>query len=293
MTNAQPSRADARRRLRAVLALTSTFLVAEAVGGWWTGSLALLADAGHMLTDVGGLALALMAMSFAQRPATPQRTFGYHRVEILSAFANGVILLAISFGILYEAYERLRNPPPVASGAMLLIGALGLVVNVAGVLLIRSDASDSLNVKGAYFELISDLLSSIGVIVASLAMITAGWYWADPLVSAGIGLFILPRTWRLLAEALGVLLEGAPPGIDVEALRKDLESVPGVVKVHDFHVWTITSGMYSASAHAILGPGAQPGEVREELRRRAANHKVAHATFQVEEEGAVEAELHE
>lgn len=289
----EESRDRSQSRLRLVLAITGTYLLAEVAGGLWTGSLALLADAGHMLTDVGGLVLALLAMRFARRPATPRKTYGYHRIEILAAFANGVVLLGISAGILYEAYERFRTPPPVTSGMMLAIGALGLGVNVAGILLLRADVGDSLNMKGAYFEVLSDLLASVGVIVAALVMMATGWYWADPLVSAGIGLFIVPRTWRLLAEAFGVLMEGAPPGIDLEALRRELRTTPGVQDVHDLHVWTITSGMNSLTAHAVLAAGADASAVRVELTRRATALDMDHVTIQTEAIGGEEAERHE
>lgn len=287
------SRDRSQSRLRLVLAITGTYLLAEVAGGLWTGSLALLADAGHMLTDVGGLVLALLAMRFARRPATPRKTYGYHRIEILAAFANGVVLLGISAGILYEAYERFLSPSAVATGTMLLIGALGLVVNVVGVMLLRSNVGENLNMKGAYFELLSDLLSSLGVILAGIVMMATGWYWADPLVSAGIGLFIIPRTWRLLGEAFGVLMEGAPPGIDLEALRRELRSAPGVQDVHDLHVWTITSGMHSLTAHAVLAAGADPNVVREELTRRATALDMDHVTIQTEAIGTEESERHD
>jgi len=186
-----------KRRLAIVLGLTTLYLIAEVVGGLLTGSLALLADAGHMLTDVAGLGLALLAIRFAERPATPERTYGFYRVEILAALANAVILIFISFYILYEAYGRFMNPPEVESKVMLLIAGIGLVINVVGILVLRAGASESLNMKGAYFEVLSDLLTSVGVIIAGLIMLTTGWYYADPLLSAGLGLFILPRTWML------------------------------------------------------------------------------------------------
>ena len=282
-----------RKRLKVVLVLTSTFLVAEVVGGLLTGSLALLADAGHMLTDVGGLAMALIAMKFAERPPTPERTYGYHRVEILAAVANAVVLIVISAYILYEAYERFRNPPPVASRMMLVIALLGLVVNLIGVGLLREGSGESLNVKGAYFEVLSDLLSSVGVIAAAGVMWGTGWYWADPLVSAGIGLFILPRTWTLLKEGIGVLLEGTPADVDLEAVRQAMQSVPGVETVHDLHVWTITSGMNALSAHAALRDGVSGPDVLEALRRCVTTRfKIAHVTVQLEGAGCGDPQVH-
>lgn len=189
-----------KRRLALVLAITTVYLLAEVVGGLITHSLALLADAGHMLTDVGGLALALMAIRFGERAATPERTYGFYRVEILAALANAVALIVISVYILVEAYGRFRHPPTVSSWPMLAVATVGLAVNVAGVSILRAGPSASLNLKGAYFEVFSDMLSSIAVIIAAVIMWTTGWYYADPILSAGIGLFILPRTWKLLKE---------------------------------------------------------------------------------------------
>jgi cobalt-zinc-cadmium efflux system protein len=271
-----------RKRLKLVLLLTSVFLLAEAAAGFASGSLALLADAGHMLSDVVGLALALFAMTFATRPPTPERTYGYHRVEILAALANSVILIVIALYILYEAYERLRNPPMVATGLMLAVAALGLVVNLVSVGLLSGGSGESLNVKAAYFEVLSDLLSSVGVIAAAGIMWVTGWFWADPLVSAGIGLFILPRTWHLLKEAVGVLLEGTPADVDLEAVRRAIESVPGVERVHDLHVWTITSGMNALSAHAAVGDGTSGPAVLASIRQSVARFKIAHVTVQIE-----------
>lgn len=195
-----------KKQLKIVLALTTTYLIAEVVGGFLTNSLALLADAGHMLTDVGGLALALLAIKFAERPATPEKTYGYYRVEILAALTNAVVLIGISIYILYEAYERFRNPPEVQSRIMLVIASIGLAINIVGVFILRAGSQESLNMKGAYFEVLSDMLTSVGVIIAGIIMLTTGWYYADPIISAGIGLFIFPRTWALLKDAVGVLL---------------------------------------------------------------------------------------
>ena len=216
-----------KRRLTIVFGLTALYLVVEVIGGLLTGSLALLADAGHMLTDVAGLGLALVAIRFAKRPATPERTYGFYRVEILAALANAVVLVGISFYILYEAYQRFRDPPEVQSGMMLLVAFVGLIVNIIGIYLLRSASEESLNMKGAYFEVLSDMLTSIGVIVAGVIMLTTGWYYADPLISAGIGLFILPRTWMLLRDAVGVLLEGTPSDINLAALREAISGLLG------------------------------------------------------------------
>ena len=292
MEHSRLSRPHNQRRLAAVLALTLIFLIVEVLGGLLTGSLALLADAGHMLTDAAGLAMALLAAKFAGRPPTPERTYGYHRAEILAALANAQVLIGVSLYILYQAYGRLRNPPPVASLPMLAIAATGLVVNLIGAWILQGGSGENLNVRGAYLEVVSDLLSSGGVVLAGLVMWRTGWYWPDPLVSAAIGLFILPRTWSLVREAVGVLLEGTPSHIDVAALRREMESVPGVARVHDLHVWTITSGMHALSAHAVLVDGAAHDQVREELRRCVAGFKIDHVTLQIERAGCGDVQRH-
>lgn len=222
-----------KKRLAIVLALTTAYLIAEVVGGLLTHSIALLADAGHMLTDVAGLGLALMAIQFAERPATPERIYGFYRVEILAALTNGVVLIGISIYILYEAYQRFRNPQEVQSGAMLGVALVGLVINIVGIYLLRAASEESLNMKGAYFEVMSDMLTSIGVIAAAIIMLTSGWYYADPLISAGIGLFILPRTWLLLRDAVGVLLEGTPTDVNLATLREAIGNVNGVAEIHE------------------------------------------------------------
>ena len=291
MSHGRSHRVANRGRLTIVLALTSVFLVVEVIGGLLTGSLALLADAGHMLTDVAGLAMALLAMKFSERPATPERTYGYYRAEILAALANAFILAGVSLYILLEAYERFRSPSPVASGAMLAVATIGLAVNLGGAYSLRAGSAESLNIRGAYFEVLSDLLSSVGVILAALVMWLTGWYWADPAVSAAIGVFILPRTWSLLREAIAVLLEGTPAHIDLTALRREMESVAGVARVHDLHVWTITSGMYALSAHALLADGAAHDQVMEELRRCITVFKIGHVTLQIEKSGCEDAHV--
>lgn len=275
-----------QRRLTIVLGLTATYLVAEVVGGLLTGSLALLADAGHMLTDVAGVALALVAIRFGARPATPERTYGFYRAEILAALANAVVLIGISLYILYEAYLRFRNPPTVESGVMLWVAGIGLVVNLASMRLLRSASTESLNMKGAYFEVLSDMLTSIGVIVAGIIMLTTEWYYADPLVSAGIGLFILPRTWNLLREAVGVLLEGTPADVNLAAVRATIAAVPSVIGVHDLHVWSLTSGTNALSAHVVMAPGAKHTDVLRSVHMAVtSSHPIAHATLQVEPTG--------
>ncbi len=282
-----------KKRLAIVLALTTTYLVAEVVGGLFTGSLALLADAGHMLTDVAGLGLALMAIRFAERPATPERTYGFYRVEILAALANSVVLIGISVYILYEAYHRFLNPPEVQSKAMLAVASVGLLINLLGIYLLRAASKESLNMKCAYYEVFSDLLTSIGVIAAALIMLTTGWYYADPLISAGIGLFILPRTWLLLRDAVGVLLEGTPADVNLAALREAIKDVAGVADVHDLHVWSLTSGVNAMSVHTVLADHALHDEVLAAVQNRViSDFKIAHATIQVECKGCGALETH-
>ena len=282
-----------KKRLAIVLGLTTAYLVAEVIGGLLTHSLALLADAGHMLTDVAGLLFALLAIRFAERPATPERTYGYYRIEILAALINAVVLIGISFYILSEAYERFRNPPEVQSGGMLAVALVGLVVNIAGIYLLKSASEESLNMKGAYFEVLSDMLTSIGVIVAGIIMLTTGWYYADPLISAGIGLFILPRTWMLLRDAVGVLLEGTPNDVNLTALRESIRTVEGVADVHDLHVWSLTSGMNAMSVHAVLADHSLHDEVLAAVQKKVTSEfKIAHATVQVECKGCTAFETH-
>lgn len=282
-----------KKKLALVFGLTLLYLIAEVIGGILTNSLALLADAGHMLTDVAGLGLALFAIKFAERPATPERTYGYYRVEILAAVVNAVVLIGISLYVLYEAYERFRNPPEVQSKAMLIVAVIGLAVNIAGIFILRKGSQESLNMKGAYFEVLSDMLTSVGVIIAGAVMWATNWYYADPLISACIGLFIFPRTWVLLKEAVGVLLEGTPADVNLAALREAIGKVQGVAGVHDLHAWSLTSGVNALSVHAVLDDGAKHDEVLAAVRECVThNFKIAHATIQVESKGCAENETH-
>jgi cobalt-zinc-cadmium efflux system protein len=282
-----------KRRLRLVLGFTTLYLAVLAVGSWMTHSLALLAEAGHMLTDVGGLALALFAIYLAERPATPKRTYGLYRVEILAAAINALMLMGLSAFVLYEAAIRLAHPPEIHSPMMVGIASVGLAVNVTGAVLLRGAAEKSLNVKAAYFEVVSDALSAVGVIVAGVIMWVTRWYRADAIVSVAIGLFILPRTWKLLGEAVSILLEGTPKGIDISALRQALGSLPGVAGVHDLHVWALTSGINAMSVHVVLAEGyahdaclaAVHLHVREQF-------KIDHVTVQVESQGCEANEVH-
>lgn len=279
-----------RGRLLAVLAVTATIFVVEVIGGLVSGSLALLADAGHMLTDVAGITLALLALHFAARPATLRRTFGYYRLEILAAVVNALVLLAVAGYILIEAVRRLADPPEVDSGLVLVVAVAGLVANSVSLALLHAGQGHSLNIRGAYLEVLGDLLGSVAVIVAAVVITLTGWQLADPLASLAIGLLILPRTWLLLRDAVDVLLEATPRGVDLTAVRSHITSTPGVVDVHDLHVWTITSGMPVLSAHVVLDDVALAdgggGQVLDRLCACLAGHfAVEHCTFQFEAAG--------
>lgn len=267
-----------------VFALVAVFFVVELVGGLLTNSLALISDAGHMLTDLVGLAMALAAVHVANRRTNaPQHTYGLYRVEILAALANAVLLFAMGLYILYEGIMRIRHPEPVASTAMLLVAVGGLVVNVASAALLREGASESLNVKGAYLEVVTDLVGSVGVIIAAVIVGTTGWTYADPMIAAAIGLFIFPRTWSLGAQAVRILVQSAPPDIDVDAVHDRLASIAGVVDVHDLHIWTLTSEMDVASAHLMIDCDADAHSVLDLARDLLeAEFGVHHATLQVE-----------
>lgn len=274
-----------RKPLYFALILTLTYMTAEVIGGLLTGSLALLADAAHMLTDAGGLALALFAIRFAQKPATPQKTYGYLRTEVLSALVNAVVLLLLTIYILYEAYQRFRAPPEILSGPMLVVAVIGLIVNFISMRLLAAGSSESLNVQGAYYEVLGDMLGSLGVILAALIIFFTGWTLADPIIAAGIGVFIVPRTWRLLSQAVHILMEGVPAEVDVSLLEKSLLEIPGVNAVHDIHVWTITSGIDSMSGHLVVTQmsDAKPILAAAKTLLREKFH-LDHITIQIEDD---------
>jgi cobalt-zinc-cadmium efflux system protein len=276
--------AASRKRLALVLGLTGAFVAIELVAALLTGSLALVADAGHMVTDAAGLVLAIAAMKFAERPPSPRRTYGYHRVEILAALTNGLFLLGVAAYILAEAWERFLTPHPVAGPEVLAVASVGLLVNVGGTLLLREGATSSLNVKAAYNEVVADTFSSLGVIAGAAVITATGWFWVDTVVAVVIALFVVPRTLTLLRETLHVLLEGTPREVDMGALRAAMEAVPGVKAIHDLHVWTLTSGVHALSAHAILAEGATHRDVLEALRQRVTSgFPISHVTVQLEE----------
>jgi cobalt-zinc-cadmium efflux system protein len=275
-----------RRRLAASFGLIAAFFVVEAVTGLVTGSLALLSDAGHMLTDVVGLGMALAAIQLADRHETRssrQHTFGLYRLEILAAFVNALLLVGVAVYVLVEAVRRIGTEPDIDTGPMLVVALLGLAVNLVAFGLLREGAKESINVEGAYLEVVADTLGSIGVIVAAVLLQVAGWTWVDPLVGGLIGVWILPRSVRLGAQAVRILLQVAPPGLDVEALHSDLAALPAVVGVHDLHVWTLTSEMENATAHLVVDPGADAHQVLDRARQLLQErYRIAHATLQVE-----------
>lgn len=276
-----------RGRLAWVLAITATVLVAEVVGAVLSGSFALLADAGHMLTDSAGLLLALLATRLAARPATARRTFGWQRAEVLAAMVNGMVVAAVGVVLLVEGIGRIANPTPVEAGLMLAVAIVGLAANAVGLLLLRPGQGESLNVRGAYLEVMGDLLGSVAVVVAAVVIATTGFEVADGIASVVIALLILPRAAQLLRQVGMVLLEAAPEGVDLAVVREHIAGVPGVADVHDLHAWTITSGVPVLSAHvvvedAVIAAG-ETGGVLDALGECLAGHfDVEHCTFQIE-----------
>ena len=272
----------AERRLWIVLALTTTFLTAEVIGGILTKSLALLSDAAHMFTDAAALAIALVAIRIGKRVADRKRTFGYQRFEIIAAAFNASVLFMVAFYILYEAVQRFRSPEPVASGVMLIIATFGLLVNFIGMLLLRGGSEDSLNVKGAYLEVWSDMLGSLGVIVAAVLISLTGFMWIDSVVAAAIGLWVLPRTWTLLKESINVLLQGVPKNVDLDALEQAIEVVSGVGSIHDLHVWSLTSGKDVLQVHVVIEPDANEQALLQRIQDVIRAQGIHHSTVQVE-----------
>jgi len=283
-----------RSRLLAVLLISATILVVEVIGAIQSGSLALFADAGHMLTDVAGVALALLAVTLAARKAGPERTFGYYRLEILAAVVNAVLLFGVSIYLLIEAWSRWNSPHEVDGGIVLIFAGIGVVANLVSFFILRGGAQDSLNVRGAYLEVMGDLLGSITVIIAALIIMTTGWERADALASAVVALMMLPRTWSLLREAVDVLLEAAPRNVNVADVRAHILEVDGVIDTHDLHVWTITSGQPVMSAHIVVSDetlASGSARVLDDLHECLAHHfDVTHCTFQIEGIGQAERE---
>ena len=281
-----------RRALAVVLALTASFTVVEIIGGLLTGSLALLADAGHMLSDNLSLGIALFAAWLAGRPATPEKSFGYRRAEILAALANGMTLVAISVWIFVEAYSRLREPTDVLGGPMLAIAALGLLVNVAGAIVLYRSGGENLNVEGAMRHVVADALGSVGAMVAAAVIILTGWRYADPLISIAIGLLILGSSWKLLRDSTNILLEATPSNLNAEEVGHKMAAAEGIVEVHDLHIWTITSGFPALAAHVLVGRDEDCHARRRELEELLAHEfDISHTTLQVDHVGDHHASL--
>ena len=281
-----------KRALAIVLGLTAAFLVVEVIGGLITGSLALLADAGHMLSDVFSLGLALFAVWLAGHPVTPNRSFGYKRAEILAALVNGVTLVAISILIFYEAYRRFQEPPEILGGPMLAVAVMGIVINIAGVLILSRSGGESLNVQGALRHVLADAAGSAGVIAAATVIVLTGWSYADPLISIFIGLLVLGSSWGLLRDSVNVLLEEAPRGIDAEEVGRAMVAVGGVREVHDLHIWTITSGFPALAAHVLVGASENCHARRRDIEAvLARDFGIEHTTLQVDHAGDHQASL--
>ncbi|WP_436491784.1 cation diffusion facilitator family transporter [Actinokineospora sp. HUAS TT18] len=275
-------------RLWAAFGIAAAIMVVEFVVGFATSSLALVSDAAHMLTDVVGVGLALAAIMAAKRAnSKSNRTFGLYRAEVLAALANAVLLFGVAGYVVYEAVQRFDNPPEVAGLPVLLAATAGLVANIVSFLLLRDGAKESLNVRGAYLEVLADLVGSVGVLLSAAATLLFGWRWADPVVGVAIGLWVLPRTWSLAKRALHILFQHAPERVDVDALTKALAQIDGVAEVHDLHVWTLTSGMEVASAHLTLDHDGDQAEVLAAAQRLlASDYGLEHATLQVEQPDA-------
>lgn len=274
-----------KRDLLIALAITVLMMAAELVGGLLSNSLALLSDAGHMFTDNLALLLSFFAIKFASMPATDRKTFGFFRLEILAAFVNGVVLVLLSFYIMYEAYLRIINPQPVAGRLMLVIAAIGLVANVIGAVVLNKHTAASLNIRGAYLHILGDALSSVGVVIGSLIILYTGWYLVDPLLSMLISLVIIYGAWALVKESVNILLESVPSHINIDAVAAEIQKIEGVREAYHIHVWTITSGVYAMSAHVIIDDQlvSRNRDLLDRIRSVLADQfKVIHSTIQIE-----------
>jgi len=270
------------------LCITGTWFLIELVGGLYTNSLALLADAAHMLTDLAALGLSFFALKISTRPATHQKTYGYLRAEILAALANGIFLVLIALYILYQAYWRLVSPPEVKSGTMLIVASTGLLANIVTARLLYRSQHENLNIRGAFLHVIGDTMGSAGAILAGVAMLLWEWYMADPLVSVVVGFLIMYSSWQLVRESVDVLLEGTPRHLDIRSILADLGSLPEVLSVHDLHVWSITSGMPALSCHIVLRQGSDAHAVLAALSRALREkYHIEHTTIQIEADALV------
>jgi len=273
------------RQLKIVLIIVVVIMVAEVIGGILSNSLALLGDAGHMLVDALALGLSLFAMAIARRPATPTKTYGYHRVEIMAALANGVTLVLVAAYIFYEAYQRFLNPPLVQAPLMLVVATIGLIANLAGIMLLKGASHKSLNIKAAFWHVIGDTISSVGVIVAGVIIAVTGWGYADPLIAVFIGGIILWGAVRIVRESADILLEAAPKHIQLDEVIEIIKKAPGVEDVHDIHIWTITSGIHALSAHLVIEEQtvSKSAEIVETVNKDLTRHfGITHTTLQLE-----------
>lgn len=282
--------AQHQKPLAIAFGLTAAYTLAEVVGGLLSGSLALISDAAHMGTDTLGLGMALAAIQLAKRPAVGGRTYGTYRLEVLAAVINGLLLFGVAFYVLFEAYRRFQDPPEVLGLPMLVVAIGGLIVNIIAFRLLMAGSKESLNLKGAYLEVLADMVGSIGVIVGAVVIATTGFRQIDTVVAVAIGLFILPRTWSLMRQGLRILMEVAPPGVDVAAATRELEGIPGVKEVHDLHIWTLTSGMEVATVHIVVDSvDIDWHSVLDQARQILADkYGVTHPTIQLEPDEHVE-----
>lgn len=283
--NSTSAGAKHNKSLKIVFAITATYLVIEVVVGFISNSLALLSDAAHMLTDVGGQALALFAIWMSSKPRNNRKTYGYYRTEIFSALINAIVLIFISGYILYEAWQRFLEPPAVAGIPMLIVAVCGLIINLIAMKILKAGSEESINIKGAFLEVVSDMLSSVAVIIAGIIILATGWLYIDPIMSALIGLFILPRTYNLLKESVDILLEGVPKDVDYAAVEKFISEKPGVLSVHDLHIWTLTSGINALSGHIIMNAETNILEISEVTsaikNELSTTFKITHTTIEV------------
>ncbi len=287
-THRAPLRGESRRRIQVVLAITAAVMVTESVGGWLAHSLALLADAGHMLADVAALGLSLVVTALAQRPVTAERTFGLLRLEILAALVNGAALIVIALGIGLEAYHRFRSPADVRGTLLLIVAGVGLAANAVGAAILHRGHDHSLNQRSAYLHIVSDLLGSVGALLAGVIILATGWVQADPAISLLISLLILGSAWRLVKESTDVLLEAAPAHIALSDVHDRIASIPGVASVHDLHVWTVTSGVIAMSGHLVVQNPVDNQRVLEAVQARLGGMGIGHVTVQMERDPTCE-----
>jgi cobalt-zinc-cadmium efflux system protein len=270
-------------KLKLVLLLISSYTIVEFISGLLTGSLALIADAGHMLADAGGLTLALFAINFSSKPATPQRTYGFYRIEILAALANSAVLILVSIYIIYDAYERIIEPPQIKGTAVIIVGTIGLVVNLVGMYILKGHVSESLNIEGAYLEVLKDTLGSVGVVMVGVITSISEFYLIDPIISVGLAFYILPRTWSLMKKSINILMEGVPINISYDEVKKAILQIKGVTGIFDIHIWTITSGMDAITAHVVVSDPSKSQIILKEISSMLEKRfKITHTTIQIE-----------